>query len=137
MRSIKFRAWDRKEKRMVCCEEFSFSPYYIQADGVVLNLDNIDEKHRHVRLPYTLMQFTGFLDKQGKEVYEGDILKFNSSLYALPDIFYEVFWSEGGAWYIKLIGSSKPFDEVERINGFHLSYGEVVGNIYKCPGLLK
>ena len=61
MRPIKFRAWDEDNKRM-------FTPQRIDADG-----DNkVYDGYGCYDMP--VMQFTGLSDKNGKEIYEGDII---------------------------------------------------------------
>ena len=61
MRDIKFRAWDKKFKKMVGLKGVQ-DFFSIRSDGLPSN-DN-----------YELMQYTGLKDKNGKEIYEGDIV---------------------------------------------------------------
>lgn len=70
MRSIKFRAWDGD----------SFKPieddgdYYFRDYGEGLELHDKFGPCRNV----TLLQFTGLLDKNGKEIYEGDVIRWRN-----------------------------------------------------------
>ena len=65
MREIKFRAWDKDEKRMT-------TTFSVSSQGQV-TFTPLGESTRYLT-GYILMQFTGLLDKNGKEIYEGDII---------------------------------------------------------------
>ncbi len=65
MREIKFRAWDKVEKQMITKNFGNF----INFNGTVF--------HNGMKQgDWTLMQYTGLKDKNGKEIYEGDIVQF-------------------------------------------------------------
>lgn len=103
-RVIKFRAWDKNKKEM-------FDP----VGEMDLNNDGV-------------MQFTGLKDKNGKEIYEGDIVKDCSD----SDLVFEVKWDNDWAGY-KL---PESFDEEYNYPISQITL-EVIGNIYENPELLK
>ena len=73
-----------------------------------------------------IMQFTGLLDKDGKEIYEGDIFKRDNDTY-------EVSWNgtdaEWQAWKSKM--------EYLHLDIYEVETAEVIGNIYENPELIS
>jgi uncharacterized phage protein (TIGR01671 family) len=93
-RVIKFRVWDIKEKRMFIVYGLNITIKYISeyrdtGDEIVHNFDDC-----------IFMQFTGLLDKNGKEIYEKDLIKFKCVRDDVNEGIVE--WNESGAyWTIK------------------------------------
>ncbi len=71
----------------------------------------------------TVCQFTGLLDKNGKEIYEGDIT-------------IEVWYSEDRACFIAEMKEPQN-DVVDILGGYDTQRMEIIGNIYDNPDLIK
>ncbi len=132
-REIKFRAWDKKEKKWFLGYEFpalgGFSMF-----GEVVMLGEWSELiyHRIKDLDnIALMQFTGFKDSKGKEIYEDDIVEEYYPRKAGERkgtrYYWPIVWING-SWCDADDGEC-VFDLLERLR--------VVGNIYENPELLK
>lgn len=130
MRIPKFRAWVKLEKIMLPVGEIDFDyefAYLEEENGYRCERD-FDE--------IELMQFTGLKDKNGKEIYEGDIVKFpefNGDIYVTP-----VVWDNSCACFGVSFTGKYPtsFDYLEEFYT-ELKNIEVVGNIWENPGLLR
>lgn len=132
MKIIKFRCWDNKDKKMLY-----FDNYNELAD--IFN-------HLEAGFPGILMQFTGLKDKNGKEIYEGDIIQCKCEIvYIMTNKptgkmsieNYEVKWEESrGRW--GRINEKKEFESLDGLEKESLTrWYEVIGNIYENPELLK
>lgn len=107
MREIKFRAWDLVEKQM---------------NGDVQNSRQVYTFFHSTE--YVLMQYTGLKDKNGKEIYEGDILKTNFGRTAAV------------VWYRRGFFVDAP-EHPEGVTDFLVwEQSEIIGNIYENPELL-
>jgi uncharacterized phage protein (TIGR01671 family) len=122
MREIKFRAWIKGHTKLFnivvephMTEEFDFVAFdgeYFVPEGVgIYNME--------------IMQYTGLKDKNGKEIYEGDIINLSSWE---PSV-YLVAWDRGAFYMAK-----KNLEEVGDIK--YVESGEIIGNIYENPELL-
>jgi len=126
MREIKFRAWDNYDKRML--QDVGYHPFIIEQytdykpteNGAYLISPKFDN--------YVLMQYTGLKDKNGKEIYEGDILGLSGF------VSHKVGFEDGSFVMI-------PVDRIQSINWehyriSHYTHYEVIGNIYENKELL-
>lgn len=118
----KFRAWLKKEKKMDnYIDHISWleDELYCIGDGITYMVSAED---------LLLMQSTGLRDKNGKEVFEGDIVKMVKDVYSEPT-YYEVVRHYGGAYRIE-----------SKQHGCELwlrhTDCEVVGNVYENKELL-
>ena len=124
MRPIKYRAWDNKKHFWLNPEYF-----YVTGEGRGFTCEHSkgmysDSYELMGTNRYTIIQFTGLLDKNGKEIYEGDIVRHKAG-----DVWvvkFEYRENEGWAW-----------------NGYNCfvksEWGliEVIGNIHESPELIE
>ena len=119
----RYRAWDSWRKRMSVVDRI-----YIDTEGVRL-YDDFGEYWRNFR-DIELMQSTGLRDKNGKEVFVGDIIKCTRG--CLHEVYIEkeyggTYWGGMPAVYLKDLGEGYAWTEHE----------EIIGNIYENRELLE
>ena len=74
------------------------------------------------------MQYTGLKDKNGKEIYEGDIVKCHDHPTDVDSATGEVYYQQG-AYRVK--------DTICALADFGTAWTEIIGNIHETPELLK
>ncbi|GIO02976.1 hypothetical protein J5TS2_36440 [Brevibacillus halotolerans] len=143
MREIKFRAWDKEDKYMLDWEMIKLDVEY--------SLNQLLEMNR-----FDIMQFTGLHDKNGKEIYEGDIIKRNFEIgrvvinpislgaedYEIDDsgYFIGVVSYRPSEGYV--LNKCKKFNDDDELQSkksgvkIYPNHAEVIGNIYENPDLL-
>ena len=119
----RFRAWLKKKQEMdneIDHISWLEDELYCIGDGITYMVSAED---------LVLMQSTGLVDKNGKEIFEGDIVKMSKDVYSEPT-YYEVVKHYGGAYCLK-----------SKQHGCELwlrhTDCEVVGNVYENPELLE
>jgi len=120
---FKFRAWDEKNNCFLLnenkCGEY-LSNYFVTFNGFIWEKEKIGDESLDMR-EIVLMQSTGLLDRSGKEIFEGDILK---TQYVGSDGVRVVKYSLGDNF--------SGFGFLENLNT-----SEVIGNKFENPELLK
>ena len=126
MREYKFRCWDTKNKEMLEVQELDYEDSYNGEPMIRTTMynDYFDTEDM------ILMQYTGLKDKNGKEIYEGDIVKIDI------DRAY-VKWNDKYGYFQLIPIKDYYFDS--DIIGQALEYEdvEVIGNEFDNPELLE
>ena len=132
MREIKFRAWDKNTKKM---------------DDVAILFPPVKSEHENI----VFMQYTGLKDKNGVEIYEGDVVTMHQFLFDGSEIEKQIGgvigWGEYGVTIKQVrneyIEEYCGWDAGEgelylnEIYGLHEDSWIVVGNIHENPELLN
>ncbi len=140
-REIKFRAWDKSQEEMIwnvqniynghpnpVTDELLYkSKCYVATDSFAAILDNPET--------FEIMQFTGIKDKNDKEIYEEDIVKWNDEIGVIRFGMHPYF--QAFNWH-----RIYPSDVRDNVSFFVIGDNdkkglEVIGNIYEDKELLN
>lgn len=114
MKPIKFRCWDLTKNKY--SKFIKYCKFSLKETSAIEKQDD-----------YIIEQFTGLFDKNGEDIYEGDIIYVRDKRTdpVADKIRREVFYQEGCFWI-----EDHPLSEV-------YAYCEVIGNIHENPDLLS
>ena len=128
MREIKFRGWHTVASKMFSAEEMAADQLTILPTGSFINVHGLDTRLSEIydKSKFIPLQYTGLKDKNGVEIYEGDIVR--NELY---EVFLVEYWGEHWFGYVIRTGETwcghlYEYDEYE-----------VIGNIYDNPEMLE
>ena len=121
MKDIKFRAWEKKLKEMITVSTVDFNKEMINTDSLWRYFHEVE-----------LMQYTGLKDKNGTEIYEGDIVVHYDGELTFKAIVEWDYWS----WYLKGVIPEDNF-QIEDVTDRNVSDVQIIGNVYEHPELLE
>lgn len=135
MREIKFRAWDHISKKYVT----KFDEVFINDEGIIFKRNHNDNL---IDEDYILEQFSGLHDKNGIEIYEGDIVSNAEGRY------WTVEWCPYGEPKFMLYDQINSFRDIEikpdpregyyfTTDGVKFYDIEIIGNIHENKELLN
>ena len=115
-KEIKFRAWNKKRQGWFSLE--NSITFEVEGWGVIPNKD------------VKLMQFTGLKDKNGKEIYEGDVVNHGHYTDNKKPCNFIIYWDEKHSGFMEK--EIRDFNTETLIDNKDC---EVIGNIYENPEL--
>ena len=118
----RFRVWMKSLKWMCDVTNISFDSKFVD-----ICQQGDTERYTEMSVEFdeiTLMQSTGFFDRNGKEIFDGDVVKCNGLLGTIES--FKAMW----------ICSFVKYNNYQKV-GFFAREIEVVGNIYENPDLLE
>lgn len=123
MREIRFRAWSEDTHEMIQVVRLDIKEETIHYENGIKSI-NREQELAFWWKPYVLMQYTGIKDKNGVEIYEGDIVRYFGNGLAV------IVYRNGGVDIRSL--SWKDCEPLQR----RMGEIEVIGNIYENKDLL-
>lgn len=116
MRELKFKVWDKVKQNIYKLQAISFDTQGLTPFAISLPGRSWEPVGK-----FELLQWTGLLDANGIEVYEGDFIKITANLY-------QVTWNETTAGFVLLDLEDSSHQSISDV-----ALGNVVGNIFQNP----
>lgn len=132
MREIKFRAWDLRNDRMVqdpyVFNEITAGHYVKEYGATYVFYETWQDVGDGIDRPCHIMQYTGLVDKNGKEIYESDVIRWRFVNTGEDEEYYEeeVKWYECGFFLDGGAPLTVAMDDCE-----------VIGNVHQNPEILN
>ena len=150
MRPIKFRAWDSESETMIYSDKNN-DDYWWEIEPILkvgfvsgtTGGNQFEPPEPVVEYIENIMQFTGLLDKDGKEIYEGDVVQWDDDSKGLYWRICQVIWNKSRFELHGYSFKSKTPNDRRSVN---FTFGqfiyekdgilEIIGNVYENPELL-
>ena len=136
-REIKFRVWDEIHNVFIPNNlyEIVFQLGSSSFGRMIMDWKNYKQEEYFYNPNQRLNQYTGLKDRNGREIYEGDIIKFDLETENINERYTEV------VEYNQKLCSFEPLGWAREVGDSYYSVSidniEVIGNIYENPDLLK
>lgn len=122
-RELKFRIWDKKESEYMCLGATGIDALTGEVVDYYWDATTLEKED------YIIEQYTGLKDKNGKEIYEGDIIRVDSFFDYETVSDYEVAWDEDFlSYHLKCIKGVNYDNDLGDISE---SACEIIGNIHE------
>ena len=131
-RAIEFRVWDKNTQHFLPIRSPHFGKgYHFNINGTLYDFYSVLEGHYGNLI---CQQFTGLSDKNGKKIFEGDIVKLN---YDTSDVHWSVLTAEVVWWHNGFYLQVNKEGCLAQDNYYQFQKCEVIGNVFETPKLRK
>ena len=137
-REIKFRAWDDKKKEWLLGYDLpNLGGFSLNGECMLLGeWSHVLDQAMHEHIDLKVMQFTGLKDKNGKEIYEGDVVNMHGGSGERGSVC-EVYFTNAADFSGFCLKSNMGDGRKRYFQHWTGKDAEIIGNIYENPELLS